>query len=407
MNKTFLILKHEFRQTIKRKVFIIMSLAFPLLAILGIGGYQVFQGIEAPPAETISIGYVDEVGIFGGFTEPPGEPPVSLTPFANHEEAVDALLDDRVSEFFIIPEDYLATGVINRFTLERELETPGQSALIVRDFLLSNLLEGQASDEVIERVKVPAFFFSITLDETGQVAEDQGGVGALIVPLLFGILLLLSIFTSSGFLLQGLSEEKENRIMEILLSSVSTRQLITGKVLGLGAAGLSQMLFWLLSARLIIAVMPTGISDALGGIEISAGLLALSLVYFILGYLLFAILMAGVGAISASARESQQLSTIFILPTVLALEAAIFLVEDPGNIIAQVLTYVPLTSPIMVIMRLGQGEIALWEILISLTLLVAAIAGSLWLVTKVFRSFLLMYGKTPRFREIARRLREA
>ncbi|MES0278969.1 MAG: ABC transporter permease [Dehalococcoidales bacterium] len=407
MNKTFVILKHEFLQTIKRKTFIIMSLAFPLLALLGIGGYQVFQGVEAPPADTISFGYVDEVGIFDGFTEPPGEPPVSLTPFATPEEAVDALLDEQVSEFFIIPEDYLTTGLINRFTLERELETPGQSASIVRSFLLSNLLEGQASDAVIERVQALAFFFSITLDETGQVAEDQGSVGALLVPLLFGILLLLSIFTSSGFLLQGLSEEKENRIMEILLSSVSTRQLITGKVLGLGAAGLAQMFFWLLSARLIIEVMPAGISDALGGIEVSAGLLALSLLYFILGYLLFAILMAGIGAIGATARESQQLSTVFILPTVLSLEAAIFLIEDPGNIIAQVLTYIPLTSPIMVIMRLGQGEIALWEILISLVLLVAAIAGSLWLVTKVFRSFLLMYGKTPRFREIVRRLREA
>jgi len=407
MNKTFVILKHEFLQTIKRKAFIIMSLAFPLLALLGIGGYQIFQGVEAPPADTISFGYVDEVGIFDGFTEPPGEPPVSLTPFATSEEAVDALLDEQVSEFFIIPEDYLTTGLINRFTLERELETPGQSASIVRSFLLSNLLEGQASDAVIERVQALAFFFSITLDETGQVAEDQGSVGALLVPLLFGILLLLSIFTSSGFLLQGLSEEKENRIMEILLSSVSTRQLITGKVLGLGAAGLAQMFFWLLSARLIIEVMPAGISDALGGIEVSAGLLALSLLYFILGYLLFAILMAGIGAIGATARESQQLSTVFILPTVLSLEAAIFLIEDPGNIIAQVLTYIPLTSPIMVIMRLGQGEIALWEILISLVLLVAAIAGSLWLVTKVFRSFLLMYGKTPRFREIVRRLREA
>ncbi len=407
MNKTFIILKHEFLQTIKRKTFIIMSLAFPLLALLGIGSYQVFQGIEAPPAETISFGYVDEVGIFGGFTEPPGETPVNLILFATPEEAVDALLDDRVSEFFIIPEDYLASGSISRFTLERELETPGQSASIVRSFLLSNLLEGQASDEVIERVKALAFFSSITLDETGQVAEDQGGVGAFLVPLLFGILLLMSIFTSSGFLLQGLSEEKENRIMEILLSSVSTRQLITGKVLGLGAAGLAQMLFWLLSARLIIEVMPAGISDVLGNLEISAGLLALSLVYFILGYLLFAILMAGVGAIGATARESQQLSTIFILPTVLSLEAAIFLAGNPENIIVRVLTYIPLTSPIIVVMRQGQGEIAFWEILISLFLLVAAIAGSLWLVTKVFRSFLLMYGKTPRFREIVQRLREA
>jgi len=254
MNKTLIILLHEFRQTIKRKTFIIMTLAFPLLALLGLGSYQIFQGVEPPPAETISIGYVDEVGIFDGFTEPPGEQPVSLIPFNTAKEAVDALLDDQVSEFFIIPGDYLATGLISRFTLDWEFEIPGEPASIVRNFLLSNLLEGQANAEVIERAKAPAFFFTTTLDETGQVAEDQGGVGAFLVPLLFGILLLMSIFTSSGFLLQGLSEEKENRIMEILLSSVSTRQLITGKVLGLGAAGLSQMFLWLVSARLIIEV---------------------------------------------------------------------------------------------------------------------------------------------------------
>jgi len=212
VNKTILILKHEFWQTIKRKGFVIMTLAFPLIALLAIGIYQIVQGIDTPPApdEEVTIGYVDEVGVF--------------------DDATSALLAEDISEYFIIPSDYVSTGVVTRYTLERELEPPEETQWAMKSFLLSNLLKGQTSPEIAERVKAPLGLYSIRLDETGDVATEQGGFGAFIIPLLFGVLLIMAIFSSSGYLLQGLGEEKENRIMEILLSSVSTRQLLTGKV---------------------------------------------------------------------------------------------------------------------------------------------------------------------------------
>jgi len=409
MNKTILILKHEFGQTIRRKSFIIMTLAFPLLALIAIGIFGFTQGMEkpAPPGEVVIIGYVDEMGVFSGYTEQPGEPTVILIGYETPEEATGALLAEEISEYFIIPSDYMTTGVVARYTLERELEPPGEIRWAIKSFLLSNLLREQTSLEVTERAKAPMALTSIRLDETGQVATDQGGFGAFIVPYLFSILLLMAIFTSSGFLLQGLGEEKENRVIEILLSSVSARQLLTGKVLGLGAAGLLQMLIWLLSAGVLARMASTTIGGLLSTLQIPGNLLVLGLVYFILGYLLFAILMAGVGSISPTAREGQQLSMIFTMSAVIPFMIAPFIMNNPSHVVTQVLTLFPITAPITVMIRLGLTDIPTWELIASISLLVIVIIGSLVLAAKVFRTFLLMYGKRPRLREIIKSLREA
>jgi ABC-2 type transport system permease protein len=409
MNKTILILKHEFGQTIKRKSFIIMTLAFPLLALIAIGISGFVQGMEkpSPPGEVVTIGYVDEVGNFSGYTEQPGEPTVTLIGYDTPEEATSTLLAGEISEYFIIPSDYVATGAITRYTLEQELEPPGEIQWAIKSFLLSNLLEGQTSPEVMERVKAPVGLATIRLDETGQVATDQGGFGAFIVPYLFSILLLMAIFTSSGFLLQGLGEEKENRVIEVLLSSVSARQLLTGKVLGLGAAGLLQMLIWLLSAGVLARMASTTIGGFLSTLQIPGNFLVLGTVYFILGYLLFAILMAGVGSISPTAREGQQLSMIFTMSAVIPFIIAPFIMENPSHIVTQILTLFPITAPITVMIRLGLTDIPTWELIASVVLLVVSIIGVLLLAAKVFRTFLLMYGKRPRLGEIIKSLREA
>ena len=407
MNKTILILKHEFGQTIKRKGFIIMTLAFPVLALIAIGVFGFIQRMEKPPAlgEEVAIGYVDKVGGFDHYTSQPGG--ITLTAYPTQEEATSALLAEDISEYFIIPSNYVSTGVVTRYTLERELGLPGETQGAIKSFLLSNLLEGRTSPEVTERVKTPMNLGTVRLDETGQVAAEQGGVGAFIIPFLFSILLIMAIFSSSGYLLQGLSEEKENRIMEILLSSVSTRQLLTGKVLGLGAAGLVQILIWLLSMVFLVKMASTTIGGVLSTLQIPDNFLVLGIVYFILGYLFFAVLMAGVGAIGATTRESQQLSMIFIFPAIVPIYVFILTQFNPNQVITRVLTLIPFTAPITVFMRLGTSEIYTWELIVSITLLVVSIIGSMVLAAKVFRTFLLMYGKRPRLGEIIKSLREA
>jgi len=409
VNKTILILKHEFGHTIKRKSFIIMTLAFPVLALIAIGVFSLIQGMEKPPppGEVVTIGYVDEIGNFSGYTEQPGEPPVTLIGYNTLEEATSALLAGEISEYFIIPSDYVSTGIVTRYTLERELEPPEEIQWAIKSFLLSNLLQGQTEPEVTERVKAPLGLLTIRLDETGEVATEQGGFGALIVPLAVGFLLIISIFSSSGSLLQGLGEEKENRVMEILLSSVSTRQLLAGKVVGLGAAGLVQVVIWLLSAVFLVRWVSTTIGGFPSIIQIPDNFLVLSIVYFILVYLFFAVLMAGIGAIGANARDSQQLSMLLIMPAWIPLWGLFFFLNNPDHIVNTILTMIPITAPLMVFVRLGTSGIPAWELALSISILIAGIIGGLVLVAKVFRTFLLMYGKRPRLGEIIRCLREA
>ena len=406
MNKTLVILKHEFLKTVKRRGFVIMTLAIPLLALLAIFGFQAFQGNgeETPVTQTVAVGYVDEVGIFNDYQL---QGNVLLIGYDNPETAFNSMLDDDTSQYFIIPSDYLSTGVVNRYTLSRELEPPSEVWHAIGDFLVANLLAGESDKQLVERVQYPLSMSSTTLDTTGQVAEDQGGYGAFIVPYIFSILLVMAIFTSSGYLLQGLGEEKENRIMEVLLSSVSPRQLITGKVLGLGAAGLIQILIWLISARFIAGMASSTIGGILSSLQVPTDFLVISLIYFILGYFLFAIIMAGAGAIGANAREGQQYSLLFIWAAVVPFFFISSIMENPDGTIAQVLTFFPFTAPITAIIRMGMTDIPLWQMAISAGLMLLTILGMLWLVAKIFRTFLLMYGKTPKLGEVVRYLRQA
>jgi ABC-2 type transport system permease protein len=301
----------------------------------------------------------------------------------------------------------MASGVVPRYLLEKELDVPDETRWAMKVFLQSNLLEGQISPDVAERVKSPMWLQSTRLDEEGRIASDQGGAAAFIVPILFGFLLIMAIGMTSGYLLQGLGEEKENRIMEVLLSSVSTRQLLAGKVLGLGAAGLVQMAVWLLSMSVLVRLASSTVGGVLASIQIPQNMMILGIVYFVLGYLLFAVLQAGIGAIGANAKESSQMSVVFILPAVLPLYVfMLFLRENPDHMVATVLTMIPVSAPLTVFLRLGMSEIPAWELALSIFLMVASIVGGLWLAAKAFRVFLLMYGKTPGLREIVRQLRQ-
>jgi ABC-2 type transport system permease protein len=245
------------------------------------------------------------------------------------------------------------------------------------------------------------------LTTAGIPATRQGGFAALILPYIFGILLMMAIFTSSGYLLQGLGEEKENRVMEILLSSISPKQLLAGKVLGLGAAGLVQIIVWLISTNFLMKMASATWGNVLGSLQVPPEFLILGIIYFILGYLLVAVLMAGLGSISPTAREGQQMSAFFIIPVLIPIYFMALIMEHPENIVVKILTFIPITAPVTVMVRLGLSEIPLWELLLSIGILILSIWGCFVLCTKLFRTYLLMYGKRPDLREIVRSFREA
>jgi len=402
MNKTLLILRHEFRHMMKRRGFIIMTVIVPLIAVLLIGVSQLVSGIAMPTVEAATIGYVDELG---GFQQYTSQGNITLVRFDTPDDATEALVNGDINEYFVIPQDYISTGVINRYTLEKQLAASSATTTAINNFLLSNLLAGKVPAATIARIEAPLNLVSTRLTETGAVAPEQGGYGSLIIPFVFSILLALSIIFSSTYLLQGLGEEKENRLIEILLSSVSARQLLTGKVLGIGAAGLVQVAVWAISAPLLLNLASSSIGGFVSTIQLPANFIALAVVYFILGYLLFAVISASIGAVSSSSREGQQLIGVFTIPALIPLWFTSLLMFFPDNPAWVFFTIFPLSAPVEAIMRLGVSEIPAWQLVVSLAVLVLSIIGILVLTIRIFRTYLLMYGKRPGIGEVIRNLR--
>ena len=403
MNKTLLIFRHEFLHTLKRKGFIIMTLIVPVLALLAIGVLQLISITAMPPVvETTAIGYVDEAGGFDRYTT---QGNIELLPFNTTGDATAALVNGDVPEYFVIPPDYLSSGVINRYTLEKEVETPPIITTVIKNFLTSNLLSDKVPPETIYRIEAPLDLVVTRLTETGEVATEQGGFGNVIIPGIFSLLLAFSLMFSSSYLVQGLGDEKESRLIEVLLSSVSTRQLLVGKVLGLGAAGIVQVVVWLASAPLLLRLASSSLGGFISTIQLPANFIILGIVYFVLGYLLFAALSAGVGAISPNAREGQQLSMIYTMLVFVPIWFSSLLFIFPDSPIWVVLTIFPITAPMAAMLRLGVSGVAAWELAVSIAVLALSIIGVMFLAIRSFRIYLLMYGKRPNWGEIFRTIR--
>jgi ABC-2 type transport system permease protein len=260
--------------------------------------------------------------------------------------------------------------------------------------------------EEAQRVLVPFVLATTEVDDDGQVVTDPVSAGRLLFFMGLGVMMMISVFTTSGYLLQGLTEEKENRIMEILLSSVNPEHLMLGKLFGLGAAGLLQMVLWGASGvtflTLVFRITDTGLDIDL--MPSFLGLLAGG-AYFLLGYFFFATLMAALGAVTSTQREASQVTYLVVLPGIAPAWFMERLIENPEGLLARVASMVPFSAPLASLMRLGADGMGAIDLVISLSLLAASVAGAMWLTTRLFRAYLLMYGQRPGLRQIFRTLR--
>jgi len=402
MNKTSWIVRHEFVHTLRKKGFVILTLALPVLALLGIGIFQVASNMITPTADVLRIGYVDHVGSFDQLTD---QGNATLIALDSEEAATQALVQGEIDEYFVIPQDYVATGIIPRFSLNKELVPPPAIAAVIERFLASNLLAGRVPPEVMSRALASPTVITTTLTPEGTVAVDQGGLGSFIIPAIFGALLAIALNVSANYVLQSLGEEKENRLMEILLSSVSPQQLLTGKLLGRGAAGLVQVTVWVISIPILLRLASSTIGGMLSTIQLPLGLVLIGIAYFILGYLLFAVVSLAIAAVCSTVREAQGLAPLFTLAAVAPFWFVSLLMFFPNSPVWVVLSIFPFSAPVLVMLRLGLSGVPTWQLVVSMATLTASVLGGLWIASKLLRVYLLMYGKRPRLREIVRVLR--
>ena len=409
MRKIWTIARHEYLVNVRRPGFIIMTALVPLLGVLGLlvasffGGQAsaFFERQFAP--EPKQIGVVDHLGAFTPVL-PAYQERYHL--FADEEAGREALRADEIATLLVIPKDYVESGQVmvvskgNGFSAAMM-----EDSASVRAFFIDHLLQDKVDPALHKRLVDPIEPVPVNL-------EGEPGGGPLstalnfIVPYFLGLLLVMSILVSSGYLLRGVAEEKMSRVIEIVLSSVTAWELLAGKVLGLGALGLTQVLVWLASAL--------GLSGgAVSLLGVAAPLLArpevfvLGLVYYLLGFLVYAVLMGAVGALGTTMQESQQLAGIFSGMAAIPLMVSGFIISNPNVPLLRALSWFPLTAPTVMMLRLPMAEVPLVDIVGSIVMLVFAVPAVLWAGSKVFRMGLLMYGKRPGLAQVMQALREA
>ncbi|MBV8882165.1 MAG: ABC transporter permease [Planctomycetaceae bacterium] len=397
MKKAWIVARHEFLVTVKRVWFVVATFVLPFLfAGIGYGMHSVGQRAVEESIATVRnkpLGYVDQWGGLGdrpGFLKYPGE-----------TQAKEALLAKAIGSYLIVPEDYLQRGEIQVMTLRRPtLMTAQQPPLPpgVREWLLDAVLK-DVTAERLRRAKSPFEPRMVFLDESGAPSQEDvhETEKRALSAYAFFMLLFMSIFTSSAYLLQGMAEEKENRVMEMVLSSITPDQLMLGKLIGLGSAGLLQMAVW--STMSIVTLVLLAMDLAVAPVSF-----ALCFVYFLLGYVLFGSLMLGFGALGTNLRESQQMASIWSFLGASPAMIVIALFEAPQGTVARVFSYIPFTAPTTMMFRyvIDPKGTPIYDIAGSMLLLVASTWFALRISARLYRAGLLLYGKRPGVKEIWR-----
>lgn len=410
LHKIAIISWHEYTVNVRRIGFIFVTLLFPALGVIGLVVAALFGGQAANLARSQftpqrrSVGIVDQSKLYAPIASQFADRYIA---YPDEDSAKQALLGGKIGSYAVIPADYLSSGKITSYTEGGFSNIANDDPNTLRAFLVSGLLAGKVDAALLTRASQPADTTLVTLDSKGQptTGGDMSIIAGFIAPYIFSILLFIAVFSSSGYLLRSIADEKETRVIEIVLSSISPSELLAGKVIGLGALGLTQVGIWLVSSFVL--------SGGLGAIAAGAVLILnpgnflLAALYFLLGYLLFGTIMATAGALGTNPRESQQLAGIFSFAAAIPWFFASIFFTNPNGAFARALSFFPLTAPTTMMLRLPLGDVPTIDIIISLVVLLISIPIVVWAGARIFRVGLLMYGKRASFKEIWSALRNS
>ncbi|MAT43459.1 MAG: hypothetical protein CL609_14075 [Anaerolineaceae bacterium] len=396
MNKTWLIIKHEYLRHVKRKrfIFAVLSMPFFVLLIVGIGMLTAIFSTNNSP-----IGFVDHSGLFKNPVMPefeaslPFTKPMQILPYANEEELNAALEAEQIQAYFVINENYFENGSI---VLVANEEPDSTVLRDFREFLNLNLLKDFPKD-ISNRLLEGGTVEVRSTDDGREMSSDN--IFAFILPFLAGFLFMIAVQTSGGYLLQAVVEEKENRTMEIILTSSSPNQIMTGKVIGNLSVGLTQLVIWIIVGIIGVVVLQSNFPEVQLA-QIDTRFLGLMVLTFLPAFVMIAAMMATLGATATESREAQQIAGLFTLPIVVPFWFFGVLIESPNSPLAIGLSIFPFTAPVSLPLRAAFTTIPAWQIVLTVSLLFVLAAAALWLAGRAFRLGMLRYGKKLSLKEL-------
>ena len=398
MSKFWLVLSHEYLRHVLRKRFLFALLSFPMIGILFVGviAIQIISQTDTTP-----IGYVSAPQVFSSLVQPPIEedmliPRSEIREFVSEADPRTALDNQEIQAYFLISEDYYSNGqvtmVVNEFA-SGNVEDDFSNLL---QYNLSLTLPAESSARVQEGTRL------IIRSADGSKEMDSENFLVIIMPLLAGLLFIIAINTGGGYLLQAVVEEKENRTMEIIITSLSPGQLMAAKTIGNLGVGLTQLIVWLGFSALILPFIDNFLPIGMN-LSVDPNMMLILIVTFLPAFLLVGALMATVGAASAETREAQQIAGLFTLPIFIPYWFITPLMFNPNSPISIGLSMFPLTAPVALPLRAAFTPIPLWQTTLTVLLLTICALAALWLAGRVFRVGMLRYGKKINLKELFHR----
>lgn len=389
MRNVLLTARYEIRTTLARKAFWLTTFLLPVVVLLLVFLPQLFAGADEDQGvlpgvgtDSPAIGYVDPGGVLR--TSPAGLPAGLVRDYDSESAAQAALAAAEIDRYYVVSADYLASG---RLTVVQTRYQP-LKALEGKDVITYVIDTGITGDEGLARLLLdptPAV-------ETRSLSPSPSGASgdadaAYFLPYLLMFVLYMALIMTSGFMLQSVSREKENRTAEVLLVSLKPRQLMLGKIAGLSTVGLLQVAVWLavIFGLLLTKGSFAGMDITVGG-GFAARIVPWAIVYFLLGYVAYAAAYGMLGVLAPTARDAGHFVMIAVLPLVLPLLLLSTFSDAPNGAAAVTLSLFPLTAPVAMVARLGATSVPWWQLVAGAAALAAVAYLFVLLAGRLFRA---------------------
>jgi ABC-2 type transport system permease protein len=414
--KLFAVARREYLERVRSKTFVIATILGPLL----MAGLMVVPMLMATRSgKPLRVAVVDEGGALQDAAEQAlrvarseDKPRFVVAPSGSGspEVRIAALkrqvLARQLDGYVVLPAGAVDSARASYFgrTVSNQID------LRTMRHALSDLLRGERLEKAgLEAARIKELtkeleLKTLQLSEKGE-REERGA--AILLAIVLMMILYMSILMWGQAVMTGVIEEKGSRVIEVLASGVPATQLLAGKLLGIGAAGLTQLAVWTASlAALSLAPLQAG-PDALSMPDIPPLVLVSFVLFFLLGFLLFAALYAAIGSAVNTVQEAQNFVFPVLLPLIAGLVCFPVVLEAPDSGLSIALSLVPPISPLIMFLRIIVLTPPLWQIALSLVLLLATIVAVLWLAARIYRVGILMYGKKPTFPELLKWVRHS
>lgn len=395
MKKMFLVLKNELITTINRKSFIITLLMLPVVGLIftlvtgnrdqSSGITNLVSSLTSSQEEVMSIGLLDETN---NILVIPEDQQDSIRLYDTRQAAESDLNSGIIRAYYLIPENYVQNGEI--FVYRPDFNPlSGTNDNYVVEYLINSALLSKNPEIMSLVTKYPEFKTEVLSPEPQR--DPQSGL-TFFLPYIVTLLFYVVILTSASLMLNSITNEKSNRVIEILLTTITPMQLLSGKIIALGLVGLLQTIVWSGTGLLVLRMSGRSLSLP-QEFQLPASILIWGMIFFILGYMLYASLMAGVGALVSNIKEASQATTIMVIPMVIPLALMSPLINQPNGTLAVILSLFPLTSPITMMTRLAAGSVPIWQIFTAIILLLFSAYWIIRSVSGLFRAQYLLSGK--------------